>query len=112
RPMRDTMTAQVVASMTIVGALTFSFLYFHPSAPPPNRALHRALGERMATEAVRLSSSGGRVVVIARETTEFESPAAKIQLESFERALQTAGKKVDQYRRIKVDPLRVVAVPP
>ena len=110
--MRDTKTTRVVASLIIVGALAFLDLHFFPFTPLPNAHVHEAIGQILGEEAGRLLGPGGRVLVISRETTEFESPATEMQLKGFHRTLQGTGHTVALTRLIRVDPLRPVAVPP
>jgi hypothetical protein len=110
--MRDTKATRAIASLALVGALGSLFLSFYPIPPRPNRHLHEALGQVLAEGALRLQGKGGRLVVIVRETSEFESPATAVQWKAFQRALRKAGQTVAQTKRIKIDPLRVVAVPP
>jgi hypothetical protein len=110
--MRDTKATRAIASLALLGALGSLFLSFYPIPPRPNRLLHEALGQVLAEEALRLQGKGGRLVVIVRETSEFDSPATALQSKGFHRAVLKAGQKVAQTKRIKIDPLRVVVVPP
>jgi hypothetical protein len=109
--MRDTKATRAIAALALVGGLGSLFLSFYPIPPRPNRPLHEALGQALAEEALRLQGKGGRLVVIIRETSEFESPATALQWTAFQRALRQAGQTVAQTKRIKIDPLRVVSVP-
>jgi len=110
--MRDKKPARVAASLTIVGALVFLFVHFFPFTPRPNAHVQEALGQVLGEETSRLLGSGGRVLVFARDTRKFESPATEMQLRGFDREQQRAGRRAAVIRRIKVDPLRPLAVPP
>ena len=110
--MRDTKATRAIASLALAGALGSLCLSFYPIPPRPNPHVHEALGQVLAEEALRLQSKGGRLVGIVRETSEFESPATAMQWKAFQGALHRAGRTVAQTKRIKIDPLRVVAVPP
>ena len=92
--------------------MAFLFLYLHPFSPKPPAPLHEAIGEVMAEQTVRLLGPGGRVLVIARESREFEKPAGAMQLSAFIRALKKAGKEPAVTRPVKIDPDRLMAVPP
>lgn len=94
------------------GAAALVLWRLWPWPPPPNVALHEALGQELAQQALRLLGPGGRLIVIARDTSEIESPAARIQLRAFESTCHRAGQPVALRRLIRVDPLRPVAVPP
>lgn len=83
-----------------------------PWPPPPNVALHEAVGQVLAQHAQQLLGPGGRLILVARDTTEIETPAARIQLRAFQNACHRAGTPVALTRLIRVDPLRPVAVPP
>lgn len=110
--MRDSKPARIVSSLTIVGALGFLFLFFHAFPPRPPAPLHEAIGQVMAEQTLRLLGPDGRVLVISREIREFERSAAEMQLRAFIRALEKAGQKPSATRLVKIDPDRVVAVPP
>jgi hypothetical protein len=72
---------------------------------------HQALGEMLANESLKLLGPGGRIGLMARETEVFKNPAHDIQLMRFHRVIGKAGVKVAFSRLVKVDPLRVAAVP-
>src|SRR6185503_16822207 len=76
-----------LASLAIAGAALSLFVTFHPRPPRPDAALHGALGQAVGKEAAQLLGSGGRVVVIARDTETFPNPAVDLQVKSFAQAL-------------------------
>jgi len=110
--MRDSKPARIVSSLTIVGALGFLFLFFHAFPPRPPAPLHEAIGQAMAEQTLRLLGPDGRVLVISRETREFDHSAAELQLRAFNRVLEKAGRKPSVTRLVKIDPDRMMAVPP
>lgn len=73
---------------------------------------HRALGQILAQEALKVHESGKRLILISRETDQFPSPAFEAQVAGFEETLAKAGVKITTRRLLKVDPLRLPAVPP
>lgn len=97
---------------TIVVAWAVMYLWHHPRPPRIDRGPHEALGEVLAVEAARLLTPGARLIVIARDPVPFEVPACAAQLEGFVRATRKAGRGVDELRKIRLDPLRLTAVPP
>ena len=102
----------VVASLTILGAL--SFLYFSQHGLPPrvDPRPHQALGQTVAEEALKLLRPGGRIILITRDTVTFRNPAVDAQMKSFHRTLHKAGTSVAVTNLVKLDPLRLVSVPP
>jgi hypothetical protein len=101
----------VLASLTIVGAGLFLFFALWPRLPRLNAAPHEALGQVVAQETAKLLGSGGRVVLITRDTATFLNPAADAQIKSFTRTLKQSGLRIGATNLIKLDPLRVVSVP-
>jgi hypothetical protein len=109
--MRDSKPTRIVSSVTLVGAVGFLFLFFHPFPPQPPASLHEAIGEVMAEQTLRLLGPDGRVLVISREFREFEKPAGAVQLGAFNRVLKKAGKEPSVTRLVKIDPDRLMVVP-
>jgi len=88
------------------------YLFFHPRPHGIDRRPHEAVGEVLASEAVSRMEPGARIIVLARDSEPFQVPAAQAQLDGLLRALKKSGKSVSAIRAFKVDPLRVVGVPP
>ncbi|MBC8001845.1 MAG: hypothetical protein H7X97_04575 [Opitutaceae bacterium] len=98
--------------LAIVAAGAFlSFRYFGP-APKVERRSHAALGQALAEQTAKLLGQGGRVTLIAPDTSAFRYPGAEVQLKAFHQALRRAGHGVAATNWIRLDPLRVVRVPP
>lgn len=110
--MKSNRTYKAVWITTILAAAVGSYLLHHPRPPAVERAPHEALGEVLAVEAVGLLGPGGRLIVIAREAKPFRVPANDAQLEGLRRAVEREGGRIVVERRIRLDPLRPVAVPP
>jgi hypothetical protein len=102
----------VLASLTTVGALLFLFFSLYEFPPRVNPKPHEALGQIVAQEAVKLLGPGGRVTLITRDTSVFKNPAIDLQIKSFSQTIKTLGGSVGQLISIKVDPLRIMSVPP
>lgn len=101
-----------IAGATVVAALGWLYLFFQRQPPPIDRALHERVGQVLAAEATKLLDPGARLIVIARDQGQFQVPAAAAQLDGFLGAIRKSGKAVPTMRLLKVDPLRVVSVPP
>jgi hypothetical protein len=102
----------IVAGVVMCGAVISLFFSFFNFPPAFNAKPHEAIGRTLASEAARLLGQGGRIILIARESSAFDNPATEVQLESFSRAARTAGATIAATNLMKVDPLRIVAVPP
>ena len=89
-------------------------IYFslHPLPPRFELGPHRALGRVLGGETLKLRDSASRLVVITRDTEGFKALASTAQLEGFQHALKQGGAKISATHVLKVDPLRVVGVPP
>lgn len=110
--MKNRTALNVVAVATILFAWTAFYRLHHPRPPPTDLRPHEALGEVLAEEAVRHLQPGARLIVLARDPAAFEVPAATAQVEAFLRALRKADRHVHEQRAIRLDPLRLAAVPP
>jgi len=102
----------IVAGVVTLAAGGVIYFTLVPMPPKFDRAPHTALGQVLAREALKLQQPGGRIIFITRDTTMFKTPAFEAQSEGFEKELRKAGAKIAVKRVLKVDPLRVVAVPP
>lgn len=101
---------QAVGLVVLLLSVAWLFLYDRPS-PPFDPAPHAALGTVMAEEALKLIP-GGEVILIVRDTQTALSPAADRQEQAFRQTLEAGKGRVVSTFRIKLDPLRVPAVPP
>ena len=101
----------IAASLTTAGALLV--LYFSCYGLPLrlDSRPHEEIGQAVAGEALKLLGSGGRLVLIRRDTTAFKFPAVDAQLKGFFRTLHQAGVKVAVTNVIKLDPLKLVSLP-
>jgi hypothetical protein len=101
-----------LALAVLAAAAVWLYLFFNPRPPPVNRPLHKKVGEVLAAEAIKLLEPDARLIVIARAKEPFQVPAAAAQLDAFLSMIKKSGKNVSATRSLKVDPLRVVSVPP
>lgn len=110
--MRNSRTINVVAVATTLAAWVGLHAYLHPGPPAMDRKPHEALGEVLAAEALARLKPGARLLVIARDPEPYQVPASAAQLESFESAILRGGGQIAGCHWIKLDPLRLPAVPP
>jgi hypothetical protein len=102
----------IVAGVAMLAAWTGVCLSVCPMPPHLDRGPHRALGRVLGQESLKLCEAGSRVIVITRDTETFKAPASAAQLEGLQSALRKGGVKITTTHVLKVDPLRVVGVPP
>jgi hypothetical protein len=110
--MTDSRAINAIAAVITVAAWAGLYLVLHPRPPGVDYRPHAAVGEVLAAEAVELAEPGARLIVIARDPTPYRVPASDAQLNGFLNALKKSGRSVDGIRKVKLDPLRLVAVPP
>jgi hypothetical protein len=102
----------LVSGLVVLAASAVVFFSVRPLPPRFDRGPHRALGEVLGEEAMKLRAPGSRLTVIIRDTEAFKAPASEAQFEGFQRALRKGSTKITTTHILKVDPLRVVGVPP
>lgn len=97
--------------LVAVAALGSMYLTLVGLPPSVDVRPHEALGEAMARESRKLLGTGGRILLIRRDTTLHPNPAADAQLRAFHREVKKAGASVATTLAIKTDPLRLLSVP-
>lgn len=102
----------VIAGVVTLAACAAIYFSLVPVVPRIDTRPHQALGQALAAEALKLQQPGGRIILITRDTELFKAPAVEAQVEGLQSALRNAGAKIADTRSLKVDPLRVVSVPP
>lgn len=107
---RQLISWMAVVLIAVAGLRLYFFFHPHPDGIDPRP--HEQLGLVLANEAVQALDASGRLIVIAREGSEFDVPAAAAQLKSFLAAIKKAGRTVASVRSVHVDPLRPMAVQP
>jgi hypothetical protein len=102
----------IVAGVVVLAAWAVVFFSVCPMSPHFDNGPHRALGQVLGEETLKLRDSTSRLIVITRDTAEFEAPAITAQLDGFQRTLRKGSAKITTTHLLKVDPLRVVGVAP
>ena len=97
--------------IVIVGWLFWLWGSINPT-PPFDPAQHVALGQVVAEESLKLLGPGGRFILILRDAGTFQSPATDVHKRTFLKTVTAAKAQVASTLSVKVDPLRVPAVPP
>lgn len=109
-PDRSRLLGSIALAVILLSAAVV-YVTLSPRTPAVDAAPFRDLGRRLGQEALQLQQSGSRIVLIDRDTTQFQTPAYRAMTEGFLEALKKAGAKPATVRTLKVDPLRVVGVP-
>lgn len=107
--MRQIKIAVSLLLMAVAVAL-FGFRYYH-STPKIEEPPHLGIGEALAGQVTKLGN-GGRITLIAPDTAAGKFPGAEVQLRAFHRSLERANLKVAATNLVKLDPNRLVRVPP
>jgi hypothetical protein len=74
-------------------------------------AVHEGIGKTMAAEAGSLLGEGGRIVLIARDTSSLPNPPAAAEVKALASALKQMGHPISATNLFKVDPLRLLKPP-
>lgn len=110
--MRDNKVAGTAAALVLFGsalAIVYSLSGgFGPSLDP---APHQAVGQVLARQTLSLLKPGGRIIVIARDTVTFQTPASEVQFAAFRKEVSKAGAKIDSVQSISINPINPLAVP-
>jgi hypothetical protein len=102
-----------IALCVAVVVLSVASLYFTvlPTRPRHDLRAHEGLGRALAEQALK-AGSGGKIVLIAPDTKTFPNPHTDAQVKALAAALKAAGNSIAATNLIKLDPLRLVRVPP
>jgi hypothetical protein len=104
-------TKTLIASLVTTASILFLYFSIHGFGPPIDTAPHRALGQTLAQEAIKLRGGAGRITVIARDTESQKNPFADAQLKAFRQTLKSAGVDITSTRLLKFNAIRLLAVP-
>jgi hypothetical protein len=107
--MRQIKIAVSLLLMTVAAALLV-FRYYRP-APQIDPLPHLGIGEALAERVVRLNGSG-RITLITPDISMGKFPGTRIQLKAFHAAMQQANLSVSATNIVKLDPNRVLRMPP
>ncbi len=109
--MRTRASTSVLSAAVVLASLTAIWAATSGLPPRVEPRIHEEIGRALAQEAARLLGPGGRVTVLARDTSTFKQPAIDIALGSFTRELKKSGAKDPVVQALQVDPLRPLQVP-
>jgi hypothetical protein len=101
-----------LAITVMVMAGGFLGFWFYEPGPTLNLKPYEALGRVLADEALKLRRNEGRILVLNLNTASFASPAFDAHFRGLVLELGKSGQKVATTNRLKLDPLRVLTVPP
>ena len=101
-----------VSVAAIAGSLLALFLNFGAYPPGTDATVPREVGRALAEAATRLLPPGGRITVLARDTSAFRQPAAGATLDALLGEIRKAGATLASVEILQVDPLRPLQVSP
>lgn len=104
--MRNPTRSPAFCGAAIAISLVALFVTFYDFPPGVDSGLHKAIGEAMARQALDCFQSGGKIIVIKRDTEAFAQPACEIQFEAFRKALAKGGAPAPVQHSLQLDPLR------
>ncbi len=111
--MRNSKMLMAAAAGVIAGALALVLRTGTGGSPSAvSREVPEQVGRTLAQEAVALLGPGGKLTLIARDTSEFPQAAVDLALKGFGREVTKNGATVSATKLFSVDPLRIVQVPP
>ncbi len=110
--MRNEKAKTTAAAITIIVALGVLYLALRAAPPRVDPRPHLALAQGVADEAAKLLAGGGRISIIALDAALHKNPVADLQMKGFRRAIKQAGLTLAATHAIKLDPNRLVRVPP
>jgi hypothetical protein len=100
------------SAAAIAVALTILYFRLFERAPAFDARPHLALGEALAEQAAKAAGPGGRITLIAPDTSVFGNPGVDSQLKAFYGALRKANLNVGATNLTKQDPIRLPRVTP
>jgi hypothetical protein len=106
------MLKTILSIAVIIVSAGILFLRFVGLPPRIDARPHIGIGEALAEQAAKLVGSGGKITLIAPDNSVHRHPGAEVQLKIFFKALRRANLTVSATNLIKLDPLRLVRVPP
>jgi hypothetical protein len=106
------LTSSAAGVVTVAGVLLTVFVLRGGFPPGIDRTPHEAAGLGLAKEVIGLAKSGGQVILITRDTSDFQSPAFDILTATLKKELHKSGVSIRAIHALQVDPLRPLEVPP
>ncbi|MBN8246470.1 MAG: hypothetical protein J0L84_03400 [Verrucomicrobia bacterium] len=110
--MKNRPAVTAVAGLVLMGSLAaLAWTWAGPPAPGPG-SIQDAIGEALGRQALKHLGSGGRCIVLTRDTAIYPQPAADRVLGALTRTVRAGGGSVPEVQTFEVDPLRPAQVPP
>lgn len=106
---RGKIIASAVVILISAGSIFFTVW---PSTPPADLLAHEGLGGALAQLALKAASGGGKIVLVAPDTSTYPNRHFDAQMKAFHRALRAANQSVAVTNIIKLNALQLVRVPP
>ncbi len=102
----------LVSLVIIVASASFLIVRYVGLPPKIDARPHIGIGQVLAEQAAKLAGTGGRIVLVAPDTSVFRYPGSEVQLEAFHSSLRKAGLTIAATNWVKLDPDRPLRVPP
>ena len=106
------MLKTIISLVVILASAALLFFRFAGLPPGSEAAPHVGIGEALAEQAGKALGSGGRIVLIAPDSSTFQYPGYEIQLKTLHSRLRKAHLSVASTNLIKLDPLYLARVSP
>jgi hypothetical protein len=101
-----------VISVSLVAAALLTLGWFSwDRLPLKDKALYAEIGRTLGVESVSLLKPGGKITVIARDTSAFAQPAMLLSLKSLQNEIRRAKAEIRSIELIQLDPIRPNEVP-
>jgi hypothetical protein len=99
-----------VSLAIIIASLGFLAFHFFGPLPKIDPRPHIGIGNALAEQAAKALGGGGRIILIAPDTSVFRWPGAEVQLKTLHNAFRKAKLEVAATNTIKLDPGRLMRV--
>jgi len=110
--MKNRPVVAAAAGVVLVGSLA-ALAWTWAGAPAPGPGpIQDAVGEALGRQVLKQLGSGGRMIVLMRDTAVYPQPAADRVLAALDHTVRGGGGPAPEVQTFEVDPLRPAQVPP
>jgi len=101
----------VVATAVTLTSILVLYGSLHGFGPAAHTGAHAAMGQVLGQEALKLRGSGGRILVLARDTAVDRNVCSDAQWKSFKRTIKHSGASISSATFVRLNPIRLIAAP-